>query len=122
MRFLLSKPPADSPEIPAPLARKLRAAAAAALTARNRADLAADRWARGAGTAAAALSATRQADAAESKLAELERQAGIVDPEAPPVCAECGEPFTRRRSTGRYCSAKCRQRASRRARKDEAKP
>lgn len=30
------------------------------------------------------------------------------------VCGECGEPFVAARSTARYCSAACRQRAHRR--------
>jgi hypothetical protein len=32
------------------------------------------------------------------------------------VCGECGEPFPAVRSTARYCSATCRQRAHRRGR------
>jgi hypothetical protein len=38
----------------------------------------------------------------------------------PTTCAECGEPLQDRRSHSRTCTARCRQRASRRKRKAES--
>jgi hypothetical protein len=50
------------------------------------------------------------------KLAQLQAEARRIDTQRAKrtTCDHCGEPFTAKRSTARYCSATCRGRAARR--------
>lgn len=46
--------------------------------------------------------------------ARLLRQAAyVLEPSGKRCCEFCGEPFTPKRNTARFCSAKCRKRANR---------